>query len=67
VTEDCPYYAQIQGQLGLYGYSECDLLIYTEKGIHISTAKFDEQYYSEMLTKLHKFYSTYVVPRIFRH
>ena len=29
VTDNCPYYAQIQGQLGLYKciYAECDLVI----------------------------------------
>lgn len=66
VSKACPYYAQIQGQLGLYNYTECDLIIYTNKGIHISTARFDEEYFCDMVNKLNRFHSAYVVPHIFR-
>ena len=38
VTPHCPYYAQVQGQLGLCGLQECDLDIYTKHGILVSTA-----------------------------
>ena len=64
VTPDCPYYAQIQGQLGLFGLTECDLVIYTKKGIHISTASFDTTYFSKMLEKLSLFHEKYVLPLI---
>jgi hypothetical protein len=66
VTKDCPYYDQIQGQLGLYNLSECDLVIYTTKGIHISTAKFDEHYYMKLVENVKKLHKTYVVPRLFK-
>ena len=62
VTPQCPYYCQIQGQMGLYGYSECDLVIYTNHGIHVSTAKFDQSFYDSMLKKLAKFHLKHLVP-----
>jgi hypothetical protein len=65
VDVDCPYYAQIQGQLGLYEIDECDLVIYTKKGIHISTVKFDIAYFQTMVHKLLNFHRNYVVERIF--
>lgn len=64
VTNNCPYYSQIQGQMGLYGLSECDLVIYTKKGIHISTATFDSEYFSDMLEKLLLFHEKYIIPCI---
>lgn len=64
--QECPYFAQIQGQLGLYELDECDLVIYTKKGIHISTVRFDEEYFLIMMQKLLKFQRKYVVERIFQ-
>ena len=64
VTPNCPYYDQIQGQLGLFGLTECDLVIYTTKGIHISTASFDNAYFLKMLEKLLLFHQKYVLPHI---
>ena len=43
VTQDSPYFTQIQGQLGLYGYENADLVIYTQKGIHVSHVCFDKK------------------------
>lgn len=37
VTEKSEYYHQMQGQMGIYGISCCDLVIYTEKGIRFTT------------------------------
>ena len=64
VTSDCPYYAQVQGQLGLCCLQECDLVIYTKSGIHVSTAVFDSSFFSEMLKKVLLFHEKYIVPTI---
>lgn len=64
VTPNCPYYCQIQGQLGIYGYSECDLIIYTKQGIHISTAVFDEEFFNNMIENLISFYKKNIFPYI---
>lgn len=66
VSKECPYFAQIQGQLGLYELDERDLVIYTKKGIHISTVRFDEEYFLSMIQKLLKFHRKYVMERIFQ-
>lgn len=64
VSSECPYYTQIQGQLGLYGLSECDLVIYTRHGIHISTVVFDSVFFTAMLKKLLLFHQKYIIPII---
>ena len=65
VTEKCDYYPQIQGQLGIYGLDECDLIIYTKLGIQIVKVTFNEQYYKTMIEKLDYFYIEFVLPKIF--
>ncbi|XP_061190156.1 uncharacterized protein LOC133198019 [Saccostrea echinata] len=62
VTPDSAYYAQIQGQLGLYGYENADLVIYTQKGIHVSHVHFDKNFFSSMAQKLVLFHKMYVLP-----
>lgn len=64
ITPNCPYYAQVQGQLGLCGIQECDLVIYTKQGIHVSTAVFDSSFFSEMLKTVLLFHKKYVTPTI---
>lgn len=62
VTPDSPYCTQIQGQLGLYGYEDADLVIYTRKGIHVSHVHFDKEFFSSMVQKLVLFHKNYVLP-----
>ncbi|CAC5410112.1 unnamed protein product [Mytilus coruscus] len=52
------YYHQIQEQrqMGIYGLDKCDLVIYTSKGICVTTVDFDPIFFNNMLTKLDKFY-----------
>lgn len=64
VTSKCPYYAQIQGQLGLFGLTECELIIYTRHGIHISKAIYNHEFFTEMVQKLLLFHEKYVMPCI---
>ena len=64
VTSKCPYYAQIQGQLGLFGLTECELVIYTRHGIHISKAIYNHEFFTEMVQKLLLFHEKYVMPCI---
>ena len=53
------YYDKIQGQ---FGFTECDLVIYTTKGIHISSATFDNAFFSKMLDSLFFFLIQFNVP-----
>ncbi|KAK3083939.1 hypothetical protein FSP39_005662 [Pinctada imbricata] len=55
VTENCDYYHQLQGQMGLYGIPSCDLVIYTQKGIHVSHLEFNKIFFNEMMKKLQLF------------
>ena len=43
ITLNSPYYVQIHGQLDLYGYEDADLVIYTQKGIHVSHVYLDKK------------------------
>lgn len=59
VTEKSEYY-QMQGQMGIYGISCCDLVIYTEKGIHVSQLDFDEKFFSDIVMKMKEFFDKYL-------
>ncbi|CAG2251557.1 unnamed protein product [Mytilus edulis] len=56
------YYHQIQGQMGIYGLDKCDLVIYTTKGICVTTVDFDPIFFNNMVTKLDKFYREHLLP-----
>ncbi|CAG2255270.1 unnamed protein product [Mytilus edulis] len=56
------YYHQIQGQMGIYGLDKCDLVIYTSKGICVTTVDFDPIFFNNMVTKLDKFYREHLLP-----
>nr|XP_034325261.1 uncharacterized protein LOC105329320 isoform X3 [Crassostrea gigas] len=60
VTEKSEYYHQMQGQMGIYGISCCDLVIYTEKGIHVSQLDFDEKFFSDIVMKMKEFFDKYL-------
>ncbi|XP_070552746.1 uncharacterized protein [Ptychodera flava] len=64
LTDTSMYYAQIQGQMGIYQLQECDLVIYTKQGIQIITVTYNEQYFFHMVEKLNVFFQKYVVPRL---
>lgn len=56
VTRDSEYYHQMQGQMGIYGINQSELIIYTQKGIHVSTLEFDKQFFDNMVMKLKTFF-----------
>ena len=66
VTPNSPYYVQIQGQLGLYEYEDADLVIYTQKGIHVSHVHFDKEFFSSIVQKLVLFHKSYVLPALLK-
>ena len=39
------YFAQVQGQLGVTKFEECNLATYTATGIHSIPIKFDKPHY----------------------
>ena len=47
-----PYYAQVQGQMGITGTKWCDFVVYTKKGMSIERIPFDPQYWHELEGKL---------------
>ena len=51
-----PYYAQVQGQMGITGAKLCDFLVYTKKGMSIERISFDPQYWHELEGKLLLYY-----------
>ena len=59
-----PYYHQIQGQLGIYGLQQCDLVIYTNKGYVVIPVYYDDKFFQMMLCKLKMFYLSSVIPEI---
>lgn len=61
------YYHQVQGQMGLYGVDECDLIIYTCKGIAVVTVNFDISFFDNMIHKLKMFFRNHLVKTIFEN
>lgn len=64
VTADGPYYHQIQGQLGIYGLQQCDLIIYTTKGYVVIPVYYDDNFFQMMVSKLKKFYVSNVLQEL---
>lgn len=55
---------QIQGQMAISEIYDCDLIIYTNKGILIVPVKFDNELWKQALSKLKSFYTTYIVKEL---
>ena len=51
-----PYYAQVQGQMGITGAEWCDFVVYTKKGISVQRIAFDRQYWHDLERKLLLYY-----------
>ena len=56
-----PYYAQIQGQMGITGADGCDFVVFTKKGMSIERVSFDPQYWHELEGKLLYYYCTHFI------
>jgi hypothetical protein len=59
------YMYQVQGQLGLYELEWVDFVVWTKKGCNVQRIEFNASMWSEMLTKLQKFYVAAIVPELF--
>ncbi|KAK3106389.1 hypothetical protein FSP39_018991 [Pinctada imbricata] len=59
------YYYQVQGQLAISGRKYCDFVVWTLKGFSVQRIKFDENFWSNMLCKLNKFYLHAVLPELY--
>ena len=52
-----PYYAQIQGQMGVWQeQSGCDFILYTNVGLYIQRIPLDFCYWSELKDKVYTYY-----------
>ncbi|KAK3755143.1 hypothetical protein QZH41_020564 [Actinostola sp. cb2023] len=60
------YYAQIQGQMAIAKRDWCHFLVYTQKGYHLETIQFDEDYWLTLLDSLTWFYVHHLAPAIFK-
>ena len=60
----CPYFPQVQGQMGVCRVDTCDLVVYTAKGITVVPVQFDNQYFMNMLEKLHAFFVNIILSKI---
>lgn len=54
----------MQGQLALARLEQCNLIIYTLKGILVVPVKFDKELWDKMVEKLSKFFLEHMVPEI---
>ena len=64
LKENHPYYAQVQGQMGVTQRRWCDFIVYTEKGLSIQRIYFDETFWGDLLKKLEDFYDNCLAPEI---
>lgn len=58
------YYTQIQMAMGMCGLSFCDFIVYTFKTIIIIRTAFDKEYFTNLVSKLNKFYEKYLLKHI---
>lgn len=54
----------MQGQLALARLEQCNLIIYTLKGILVAPVKFDKELWDKMVGKLSKFFLEHMVPEL---
>ena len=65
LQHDSDYFHQVQGQMGIYGYSKCDLVIYTKNGICVVNVEFDKLFFDSMLKKLTYFFKEHLLMKMF--
>jgi len=59
------YYDQIQGQMGVTGIKNCDLVVYSKKDIAVIQVPFEETHWKLMASKLTQFHSDFVYPALY--
>ena len=60
------FYTQIQGQLGVCGFTKCVLIIYTQKGILPVVVKFDAPFYSNLMSNVEYFAKHHLLVHILK-
>ena len=50
------YFAQVQDQMAIRNCPWCDFVVYTLKGLNVSRITYDDEYWSNALSKLTLFY-----------
>lgn len=56
LKESHPYYAQVQGQLGITGAEWCDFIVYTKVGLYVERMTRNYQFWEQLKEKLHGYY-----------
>ena len=51
-----PYYAQVQGQMGITGAEWCDFVVFTKKGMSVERIALDRHYWRDLERKLLLYY-----------
>lgn len=54
------YYHQVQAQMGIVGMDQCDLVVFTKKGIHTVRVFFKESFFTDMLPTVVRFFKEHV-------
>jgi len=55
-----PYYAQVQGQMGVCNRKYCDFFIYTNGGYFLQRIPFDDSYWNKLEINLEYFFKNYL-------
>ena len=58
------YFAQIQGQMAIAERHWCHFFVYTQKGHHLETIKFDASYWVRVEDNLSWFHANYLAPAL---
>jgi hypothetical protein len=64
LKQTSPYYAQVQGQMGILGFPYCDFFVYTHHGYHVQRIQFNDHSWVDMKQHLSKFWTLFVAPAI---
>lgn len=58
------YYAQIQGQMSLMDYMNCDFVVWTKKGLIVQNVQVDDTYWKKLKDTLDEFYCCHIIPAL---
>lgn len=58
------YFTQVQLQMEVYGCSQCDFIIYTNKGIFRDAVMKDTSYLSDVVPRLGTFWEKFILPEL---
>jgi hypothetical protein len=58
------YFFQMQGQMGVCGYTYCYFFVYTCHGYHMEKISFDPSFWQHMSSQIVRFWGLYVAPEL---